>query len=127
MIRLRSRPSRLVGIVAGLGLAGGLLGGCGSGAGGSSLAQQACAHVSRSIVLYGEAAHEQGAAAADKRQAALVELRKALRPAALAGSAGGQYQALQATLSESSRVPEAQLISALTAQCAAGQAAAGTS
>lgn len=119
--------ARLGGTLAGVALAGTLLGACGSAGGGSALAQDACTHVTRSIGLYDQAAHEQGTAAAATRKAALVELRRALRPAALAGSAGGQYQALQATLSESSRVPESQLVSALSAQCAAAQAAAGTS
>jgi hypothetical protein len=81
--------------------------------------QQACVEVTRSIALYEKAAGEPPAAAKRLRAEALVELRRALRPAALAGSAGGQYEALQATLSESSRVPEAKLIGALAAQCAA--------
>ena len=126
MSRPRPARTRIGTTLAGVALAGTLLGACGS-AGGGGLAQEACAHVNRSIALYDKAAREQGAAAAATRKAALVELRRALRPAALAGSAGGQFQALQATLSESSRVPESQLVSALSAQCAAAQAVAGTS
>ena len=121
-----STPRRLAGTLAGLALAGGLLAGCGSG-GGASLAQQACGDVSHSLSLYRSSSHAPPATATRLRQEALVELRRALRPAALAGSAGGQYQALQATLSESSRVPESRLVDALSAQCAATQASAGAS
>lgn len=121
----RRRVGRLAGTLAGLGLLGGLLGGCGSGPSAGALVEQACTHVGRSIALYDQASHESGATARHTKADALVQLRKALRPAALAGSAGGQYQALQATLSESSRVPERQLVSALSAQCAAGTTSGG--
>lgn len=120
---MRSRRSRRLGragaVLAGVGLLGGLLGGCSASPSATALVQDACTHVGRSISLYHEAAGETGASARHLRAEALVQLRKALRPAALAGSAGGQFQALQATLSESSRVPERKLLVALSAQCAA--------
>ena len=116
------RIGRGAGVLATVGLLGGLLGGCGGG-GSSALVQEACGHVSRSIQLYERSTHQHGAMAERTRAAALVQLRRALRPAALAGSAGGQFQALQASLSESSRVPEGELVSALSAECSS----AGTS
>jgi hypothetical protein len=119
------RPGRLAGAIGGLGLLGVLLGGCGSGPSGGVLVQEACAHVERSLTLYHRSTHEDGAAARRAQAAALVQLRDALRPAALAGSAGGQSQALQATLSESSRVPEGRLVTALSAQCPTGASAGG--
>lgn len=111
------RGGRLASALATAAILGGGLSACGSG--GASLAQRACADVNRSIALYRTSKAEPPGKAARTKQRALVELRHALRPAALAGSAGGEYQALKTTLSESSRVPEGKLISALTAQCAA--------
>jgi hypothetical protein len=86
---------------------------------GTALAQQACGHVTRSITLL----HESDVPAAASRQAALrqqayVQLRDALPIAAQAAWADGQWQALMTTVSESNRVPEATLVTALSAQCA---------
>lgn len=111
------RRWRIAAVVAGFPLAGLLASACGGG--GAALAQQACSHVRRSLELYASAKHAPSRTLAHhERSAALTELRLALRPASLAGSAGGAYQALQATLEESSRVPESYLVSALSAQCA---------
>ena len=103
--------------VAAFPLAGLVASACGGG--GAALAQQACTHVQRSLDLYASAKHAPSPTLAHhERRAALTQLRLALRPASLAGSAGGAYQALQATLEESSRVPESYLVRALSAQCA---------
>ena len=81
---------------------------------------QACVDVAKSIKTYDQSKDAPSATlAAQDRSSALAELRTALRPAALAGSSDGKWQALMATLSESSRVPEGLLTSALQAQCAA--------
>ena len=117
------RSGRLVAALATVAVLGSGLSACGSG--GASLVQRACADVNRSIALYRASKAEAPATAARTQQRALVELRHALRPAALAGSAGGEYQALKTTLSESSRVPEGKLISALSAQCAAATSGSG--
>lgn len=112
---MKRARARLASGLAAAGLAGALLTSCG-GSGASALVNEACSHVTRSITLYEASTHDTGRVAASERHQALVQLRDALRPAALAGT---QYQALKTTLSESSRVPEANLIGALRAQCAA--------
>jgi hypothetical protein len=96
--------------------------GCGT-AGALALARQACSHVQRSIELYqasqsaGSPANQQG-----KADAALAELRMALPLAASAAGQSPQWQALMTTLTESSRVPESDLVRALTQQCADARA-----
>jgi hypothetical protein len=75
--------------------------------------------VSRSLTAYADAGRAGPIQARVERARALDELREALPLAARAGSDGGQWQALGATLSESSRVPEGDLVTALQAQCAA--------
>ncbi len=100
--------------------AGGLgLAACGSGA--NAEGQQACAYVERSLQLYAASVAEQhagnAALASSERSQALSELRLALPLAARATNADGTWQPLEATLSESNRVPEANLVTALTAQC----------
>jgi hypothetical protein len=113
------RPIRALALVAAV-LAGGIaMSACSSGGGSDALGHQACVDVSHSIATYEQAAHETAAAAAATRNRALNQLRNAVRPAALASSSDTDWQALTATLSESERVPENQLISALQAQCAA--------
>jgi len=96
-----------------------LLSACG-GPSADAYAHEACLRVHASILLFDKS---QNASAAAKRAAlaaqALSTLRNALQPAALAGGGGGQWEALEITLSESNRVAEATLIPALTAQCAA--------
>lgn len=84
-----------------------------------ALARQACGHVQRSISLY-QASQSAGTPAARQQQAAaaLAELRQALPLAATAAGESAQWQALMTTLTESSRVPESDLVSALQQQCA---------
>ncbi len=92
----------------------------------AALGHTACVDVAASIHEYSVSTRATTARVASRERAlALEELRRALQPAALAGSAGGQWEALTATLSESSRVPEAELVTALSAQCAATLAPGG--
>lgn len=89
------------------------------GASASSLGHQACEDVGRSLSIYAQSTKTDNTARAEKeRQRALSLLREALQPAAIAGSDDGDWQALMATLSESNRVPESKLVSALSAQSA---------
>ncbi|MCU1494067.1 MAG: hypothetical protein JWO62_1831 [Acidimicrobiaceae bacterium] len=116
--RFPRRARRLGAVLATTGALGLALSGCG-GSGSDALGHKACVEVSRSLRTYAAAASAPSPArAAADRGVALSELRDALQPAALAGSSDGQWQALEATLSESSRVPESDLVIALTAQCA---------
>jgi hypothetical protein len=84
------------------------------------LARQACGHVDRSLAIYHDAEQSPGSsrAAAEQGQA-IAQLRSALPIAAIAAGEAPQWQALMATLSESTRVPESDLVHALEAQCAA--------
>ncbi|HVB93024.1 MAG TPA: hypothetical protein VND67_01800 [Acidimicrobiales bacterium] len=103
-------------VTAALGLGLGLSA-CGDS--GTALAKQACVHVDRSIGLFKRAGQQSDVTeAAQLEQRAYIELRDALPIAAQAAYADGQWQALMTTLSETNRVPEATLTSALTAQCA---------
>ena len=112
--------------MAGVTLGGGVLGACSSGS--SSLGHEACVHVQRSLAEFAAASRtvSRSVAAADRAKA-LGQLRAALQPAALAASGDGQWQALEATLSETNRVPESELVPALTAQCAGNGGPAGAS
>ncbi len=95
-----------------------LLGGC-SQQGGLDLARQACTHVDRSIRLYKEAeATDLKSTARTRLQQAYNELRAALPLAAAATSDDGRWNALMTAISESARVNEAQLITALQDECA---------
>lgn len=107
-------------------LAGILVAACGMGltaCGGGAAAegQQACAHVETSLHLYADATADLRAGrttrATQEQAEALSQLRLALPLAARASNADGQWQPLEATLSESNRVPEANLVMALNAQC----------
>ena len=112
------RRGAVAGAVA-LGLGCGL-GACGNS--GTALAKQACAHVERSVGLLKRSEQQSDAAGAARlRQRAYIELRDALPIAAQAAYLDGQWQALMTTLSESNRVPEAILTSALTVQCAVAE------
>ncbi len=94
------------------------LAGCSSARSAGANGALACQHVAASLRLYRAAtATADPQLAARDREAALGELRAALPLAAIAATSSGQWQALQTTLSESVRVPESQLISALSAQC----------
>jgi hypothetical protein len=114
---LRSTLGRLAaGSVLALGL-GSALSACGSG-NGTALAKQACTHVDRSIGLLKQSAHQSDQIeAARLTQRAYIELRDALPIAAQAAYLDGQWQALMTTVSESNRVPETTLTTALAAQC----------
>ena len=92
---------------------------CSSSPDATAYGRQACNDVTRSIALFQTSEHEPPATAAKLRAQALAELRKALQPASLANATSGVWQPLMATLSESNRVPEANLVSALRQQCAA--------
>jgi hypothetical protein len=100
-------------VVVGLGLG---LGACGNS--GLTLAKQACSHINRSIALLHESDRAPDQAAVGRLQnQAYDELRLALPLAAQAAYADGQWQSLMTTISESNRVPETTLESALSAQC----------
>lgn len=89
------------------------------GASASSLGHEACLDVAKSLAIYGRSTKTTDQSLAGKeRQRALSLLRKALQPAAIAGSNDGDWEALMTTLSESNRVPEGKLVAALSAQCA---------
>ena len=90
-----------------------------SNGGGQALAQQACAHVNRSIADY-ERANRPGtppAVAARLLREADVELRAALPLAAQANSDDGSWNALMTAISESAVVDEGHLVPSLHAQC----------
>ena len=120
----RTRPTastkltiRLLACIAGSAACGLALGGC-AYTNGVALAQQACAHVERSVALYTSSEHGRApATAAQDRAKALAQLRQALPIAARAAGDSGEWQALMTTLSESSRVPEHLLVHALRRQC----------
>jgi uncharacterized protein YwlG (UPF0340 family) len=95
---------------------GAVLAACGNS--GTSLAQQACTHVNRSITLLKES-ERHTAGSAQLEEQAYIQLRQALPIAAQAAFHDGQWQALMTTVSESNRVPETELIPALEAQCRA--------
>lgn len=83
-----------------------------------SLVRQACTHVERSLVLYQASATATSPAVQQSQSAAaLAELRKALPLASSAAGENAQWQAFSITLSESSRVPESDLVAALRQQC----------
>jgi hypothetical protein len=103
---------------AGLLAAGLLLTGCSHG--GLGLAQQACAHVNRSISLYQRSLkNPDPAKAAAERRAAQEQLTVALPLAAAANSNDGTWNGLMTTIGEGNRVAEAELVDALRSQCKA--------
>jgi hypothetical protein len=112
---VRRRARR--GLAAGLLLLGGTALAACSGQS-SSLAKQACAEVSQSIRLFNESSHASGAERQTLLDEAQQKLDDAEPKAGLASGTDTDYQALAATLSESARVPESDLIQALSAQCA---------
>jgi hypothetical protein len=84
------------------------------------LVVQACKHVTLSLTLFRESEVEANPArAAHERNEAQIQLQTAAPIATVAAGQAPQWQALMATLSESSRLPESSLVPALTAQCAA--------
>ncbi len=116
------RAGRAFGALCAATALAGTLGGCAQ-SNGTSLAQQACRYVDRSLVLYRsslDAPNPQVASA--KRSEALDQLNEAIPDAATAAGEDGQYQALMATLAESDHLPESLLVHALSAQCASADA-----
>jgi hypothetical protein len=100
-------------IVIGLGAT---LSACGND--GTALAKQACGHIDRSLELLKESGRQADAAtSAQLANQAYDQLRLALPIAAQAAYHDGEWQALMTTVSESNRVPETTLITALQAQC----------
>ena len=89
---------------------------------GTSLAQQACVHVDKSIKLYTQAEHSSNAARAEQEANEAVEQLEAAEPlAAAANSANPAFNPLMTTLQEIGRTSEANLVQALEAQCAAAE------
>jgi hypothetical protein len=117
--RLRAAALLAVGIVVAIG-GGMLVSGCAND--GASLAQQACVHVDSSIRLYTEAEHAGSSASARaKVDKATDQLNQALQFAAEANSANPAFNPLMTTLQEIGRTSEANLITALRAQCVAAR------
>ena len=118
-MKLPHTPARFRRLAVGTAVAVGLgatLSACGND--GTALAEQACAHVDRSLNLLAQAARQTDAAVTARLQEqAYIQLRQALPIAAQAAYRDGQWQSLMTTVSESNRVPEATLVSALRAQC----------
>lgn len=86
--------------------------------GGLSLAQQACGHVARSLQLFSQSQHAPNLHLVSTEQdKAAEQLEQALPLAAQANSDGGEWNPLMTTLSELTRVNEAQLVPALRAEC----------
>jgi hypothetical protein len=86
------------------------------------LVHQACHDVSVSLVLYRESQREPDPKLAARDLArAETQLENASPLATEAAGEAPQWQALMATLAETSRLPEANLMPALQAQCAAAQ------
>lgn len=81
-------------------------------------AKRACQIVQSSIAIYNAAGNSSSVQSQLDKQRALVLLRSALPFAAIAAGSNGEYQALQATLSESNRVSEHHLVRALSRECA---------
>lgn len=118
--RLRGRAGRTVAALVALLAGGAAVGACGNSA--RSLAQQACAHVDTSLAdLHRAETATDPAAAARYRQRAYTELLHATPIAAQAARVDGQWQALEFTISEANRVPEAQLAPSLRSLCAAAE------
>jgi len=103
-----------------------VLSGCGGS--GQALAQEACAHVNRSIRLYSESEHQPDAARASAERARAVEQLEAAEPlAAMANSDDPQRNPLMTTLQEIGRDSEANLVAALQAQCTTAGSGGGNS
>lgn len=123
MGRRRSPRRAAAGLVL-LCVLGAGLAACGQ-SGGNTQAKQACAHVGTSLSLLQKASQADGQTATALSERAYLQLREALPLAAEAADASGQWQALMTTISESNRVPEHYLVTALRAQCAVANASVG--
>jgi hypothetical protein len=85
---------------------------------GLTLAKQACTHIDRSItLLHASDLKADQHNASQLKENAYDQLRNALPLAAEAAYQNEQWQALMTTVSESNRVPETTLVTALKAQC----------
>ncbi len=85
---------------------------------GTSLAQEACVKVNKSIAIYDSAVHTANPATRNTLMARSLSLLRAAMPtSAIAAGEDPSWQALSATLSESSRVPESYIIHALSREC----------
>ncbi len=85
---------------------------------GLTLAKQACTHIDRSItLLHASDLKADQHDATQLKENAYDQLRNALPLAAEAAYQNEQWQALMTTVSESNRVPETTLVTALKAQC----------
>lgn len=117
-LTLRARAAAALAVTAVTAVLG-ALSGC-ANQDGLALARQACQHVDISLAMY-RSAQSSPSSPESARQLtkALQQLRTALPIAAKATGEAQQWQALMATLAESTRVPESDLVSALQAQCAA--------
>ncbi|HMK62230.1 MAG TPA: hypothetical protein VK386_01315 [Acidimicrobiales bacterium] len=83
-----------------------------------ALVNQACTHVDKSLSLYQASTGAPSSATSQADgAAALQQLRDALPLAAAAAGEDPEWQAFMTTLSETSRVPEADLVTALSQQC----------
>ncbi|MHB8438064.1 MAG: hypothetical protein ACYDD4_02730 [Acidimicrobiales bacterium] len=111
--RLRAQLAAGAGMLA---LAAGLSGCANARANG--LVGQACVHVEASLRLYRASVSAPPDVQMADQAAALAQLRLALPIAAQAAGESPQWQAFMTTLSESSRVPESDLVQALSDQCA---------
>jgi pectin methylesterase-like acyl-CoA thioesterase len=112
-----ARPMLVAGCVL-LALSCGVaLTGCASGDA-AGLARQACSHVELGLAAERKASTASRPEANHLEAVALDQVRAALPLAAVAAGEDTSWQALDATLSESNRVPLHYLVSALTAQCA---------
>ena len=97
-------------------VSGGALAACGASAG--DLARASCSHVNTSLRLLTRAGQATDPVAATKlRNQAYLALLPAIPIAAQASYHDITWEALSTTLSEASRVPEADLVPALRAQC----------
>ena len=98
---------------------------CGAGIAGCSsqdsqaLVNRACSHIERGLAAAHEAASVSPAQAMQLQAEALDQIRDAVPLAAEAAGDDTTWQALEATLSESSRAPLRYLLPALASQCEA--------
>ncbi len=112
----RAPTARIAVVLVSLVTAGSVLTACAASAG--DLARASCVHVNNSLKLLDQAQHSANpATAASLRAKANAQLLAAIPIAAQAAYHDVQWESLSATLSESNRVPEAELIPSLKAQC----------
>ncbi len=117
-LRTLGRRGRPIGSLVAIVALGAVLSSCGNSA--RSLAQQACTHVQASVNDLDRAGRATDPSEATHlRQQAYAELLDAIPIAAQAARVDGQWQSLLFTVSEVNRVPEANLVPALRAECAA--------